>query len=46
MLHIEDVVTNDSGNYTCVVCNIVGCIDYTYKVEVIGKFDAINSIIL
>lgn len=34
---LEDLVTTDSGNYTCVVCNIKGCINFTYKLEVIGK---------
>lgn len=34
---LEDLVTSDSGNYTCVVCNIKGCINFTYKLEIIGK---------
>lgn len=35
---LEDVVTSDSGNYTCHVCNSEGCIEYTYLVDIIGKF--------
>lgn len=34
---LEDLVPNDSGNYTCVVCNLLGCINFTSKVDVIGK---------
>lgn len=36
-LMLEDSVPSDRGNYTCVICNIVGCINYTFKVDVIGK---------
>lgn len=34
---LEDLVTSDSGNYTCLVCNTKGCITFTYKLEVLGK---------
>lgn len=34
---LEDVVTSDSGNYTCLVCNSEGCIEYTFEVDIIGK---------
>lgn len=27
----------DSGNYTCNVCNKYGCVNFTYYVEIIGK---------
>ena len=37
-LRLEDLVIQDGGNYTCVVCNYLGCINHTFKVEVIGKF--------
>lgn len=36
-LSLEDLVTDDSGIYTCVVCNIVGCISYNFTVDVVGK---------
>lgn len=36
-LTMEDAVTDDSGNYTCVVCNYLACINFTYKVDVVGK---------
>ncbi|XP_026814901.1 fibroblast growth factor receptor 4-like isoform X1 [Rhopalosiphum maidis] len=35
---LEDLVTADSGNYTCKVSNENGCIDFTYKVEIIERF--------
>lgn len=34
-LKLDDLVPKDSGNYTCIVCNYLGCINYTYKVDVI-----------
>lgn len=37
-LSMEDVVTSDSGRYTCMVCNELGCIHFTYIVEVVGKY--------
>ncbi|KAJ8986250.1 hypothetical protein NQ317_009957 [Molorchus minor] len=37
-LTLEDLVLNDRGNYTCVVCNIVGCINFTYVVDVVERF--------
>jgi len=36
-LRLEDLVTKDSGNYTCIVCNYLGCINHTFKVDVIGE---------
>ncbi|XP_076677141.1 fibroblast growth factor receptor homolog 1 isoform X1 [Andrena cerasifolii] len=32
---LEDLVTADNGNYTCIVCNYLGCINHTTKVEII-----------
>ncbi|RZB41638.1 fibroblast growth factor receptor -like 1-like, partial [Asbolus verrucosus] len=37
-LWLEDLVTDDTGNYTCVVCNELGCINFTYEVEVIDGY--------
>uniref|UniRef100_A0A1B6CPE6 receptor protein-tyrosine kinase n=1 Tax=Clastoptera arizonana TaxID=38151 RepID=A0A1B6CPE6_9HEMI len=37
-LILEDLVTTDSGNYTCNVCNSLGCINFTYKVEIQERF--------
>ncbi|XP_043682535.1 fibroblast growth factor receptor homolog 1-like isoform X1 [Vespula pensylvanica] len=34
-LRLEDLVPDDSGNYTCIVCNHLGCISYTFKVDII-----------
>uniref|UniRef100_A0A1S4GGZ1 receptor protein-tyrosine kinase n=1 Tax=Anopheles gambiae TaxID=7165 RepID=A0A1S4GGZ1_ANOGA len=31
---LEDLVPQDSGSYTCAVCNQVGCINFTTKLEV------------
>lgn len=36
-LILEDLVVSDSGNYTCIVCNLCGCINFTFKVDIIGK---------
>uniref|UniRef100_A0A2S2Q3V2 receptor protein-tyrosine kinase n=1 Tax=Sipha flava TaxID=143950 RepID=A0A2S2Q3V2_9HEMI len=33
----EDLVKGDSGNYTCKVCNKNGCIEFTYKVDVVER---------
>ncbi|EFN76272.1 Fibroblast growth factor receptor-like protein 1 [Harpegnathos saltator] len=33
-LRLEDLVPKDSGNYTCIVCNYLGCIKHTFKVEI------------
>lgn len=40
-LVIENAVTTDSGNYTCVLCNQNGCTDFTYKVLIIGKPESV-----
>ncbi|XP_015603396.1 fibroblast growth factor receptor homolog 1 isoform X2 [Cephus cinctus] len=37
-LRLEDLVVQDSGNYTCIVCNYLGCINHTYKVDVVERF--------
>ncbi|XP_014481674.1 PREDICTED: fibroblast growth factor receptor homolog 1-like isoform X3 [Dinoponera quadriceps] len=34
-LRLEDLVPKDSGNYTCIVCNYLGCINHTFKVDII-----------
>lgn len=34
-LRLEDLVPDDSGNYTCIVCNYLGCINHTFKVDII-----------
>lgn len=36
-LRMEDLVVEDGGNYTCIVCNNLGCINHTFKVDIIGK---------
>ncbi|XP_060515844.1 fibroblast growth factor receptor homolog 1-like isoform X2 [Cylas formicarius] len=37
-LTLEDLVTDDKGNYTCVVCNVLGCINFTYNVDVVERY--------
>ncbi|XP_014481673.1 PREDICTED: fibroblast growth factor receptor homolog 1-like isoform X2 [Dinoponera quadriceps] len=37
-LRLEDLVPKDSGNYTCIVCNYLGCINHTFKVDIIERF--------
>lgn len=34
---LEDLVPDDSGAYTCKICNIHNCINFTSKLEVAGK---------
>ncbi|XP_065215783.1 fibroblast growth factor receptor homolog 1-like isoform X2 [Planococcus citri] len=34
---MEDSNTNDEGNYTCVVCNMYGCINHTFKVKIVER---------
>lgn len=37
-LTLEDSVPTDRGNYTCVVCNILGCINNTFSVDVVERY--------
>lgn len=39
---LEDLIPADSGNYTCIICNKLDCINFTSKVEVSGKIKKIN----
>lgn len=40
-LVLEDLVPSDKGSYTCIVCNIVGCTNFTFSVDVIGKISTV-----
>lgn len=40
---LEDLVPKDSGHYTCFVCNIYGCVNYTTRLDVTGKLLLIIS---
>lgn len=35
---LEDLTKTDNGKYTCVVCNMLGCINHTTELSVHGKF--------
>jgi len=37
-LKLEDMSAHDTGNYTCIVCNLVACINFVFEVDVIGMF--------
>lgn len=37
-LILEDLVTDDTGIYTCNVCNKLGCITYSYTLDVIERY--------
>nr|XP_023017922.1 fibroblast growth factor receptor homolog 1-like isoform X2 [Leptinotarsa decemlineata] len=37
-LTLEESTLDDKGNYTCLVCNIVGCIDFTFVVDIVERF--------
>ncbi|KAJ8683574.1 hypothetical protein QAD02_019366 [Eretmocerus hayati] len=39
-IRIEDSVMEDSGNYTCIVCNYLGCIEHTFKVKIVESVQA------
>ncbi|GLG99086.1 Fibroblast growth factor receptor homolog 1 [Gryllus bimaculatus] len=45
-LEIEDAMVPDTGNYTCVVCNELGCINFTYRVDVFGPLTAQSEEVL
>lgn len=34
---LDDLIISDAGNYTCIVSNIWGSINFTYVVDVVGK---------
>lgn len=34
---LEDIMMEDSGNYTCTVCNSIACSNFTYEIFVQGK---------
>lgn len=34
---VEDLKQNDTGIYTCKICNIHGCIDHSTKLDVTGE---------
>lgn len=36
-LLLENVSNDDSGNYTCIACNRIKCINFTYELIIIGK---------
>ncbi|XP_023311207.1 fibroblast growth factor receptor homolog 1-like [Anoplophora glabripennis] len=38
ILTFNDSRVEDSGNYTCLVCNVVGCINFTFTVDVFKRF--------
>nr|XP_018909125.1 PREDICTED: fibroblast growth factor receptor homolog 1-like isoform X2 [Bemisia tabaci] len=35
---MDDIVVNDSGYYTCRICNFLGCIEFSSKVDVKERF--------
>ncbi|CAB3373127.1 Hypothetical predicted protein [Cloeon dipterum] len=37
-MKLQDLITADSGNYTCVLCNQLGCINYTFRLDVVERF--------
>ncbi|XP_044765231.1 fibroblast growth factor receptor homolog 1-like isoform X2 [Coccinella septempunctata] len=36
-LTLEDLVTQDAGKYTCKACNKLGCINFTYDLDVVER---------
>ncbi|XKL68838.1 hypothetical protein PGB90_006607 [Kerria lacca] len=37
-MEMEECTTQDIGNYTCVVCNVHGCLNHTFRVDIIERF--------
>ncbi|XP_055678061.1 fibroblast growth factor receptor homolog 1-like isoform X1 [Lutzomyia longipalpis] len=37
-ISMDSLTPSDSGNYTCNVCNIVACINFTYQLMVMDRF--------
>lgn len=37
ILRFEDATTEDSGTYTCLVCNSFGCIDFSFSVKIFER---------
>lgn len=42
-MKMEETAVRDSGNYTCIVCNMVGCINFTFKVNIIGMLSCTRA---
>ena len=42
---MEDLTVKDSGDYTCIVCNVLGCINFTFRVVVIGEYALVLKMI-
>ena len=42
-IKLERLLQEDSGNYQCRVCNHMGCINFTYVLEVTGERAASNN---
>lgn len=36
---LEELVTQDTGNYTCTVCNALGCVEHSTKLDVIERLN-------
>lgn len=36
-LKLEELIIPDSGNYTCLLCNHLGCINHTFEINVVGE---------
>ena len=45
-LRKDDTVIGDKGNYTCKICNPIGCIEHTINVDIIGEFNDIYFILI
>lgn len=36
-MSLDELTKADNGNYTCKVCNELGCIQHTYTLQIQGK---------
>ena len=42
---MEDLTVKDTGNYTCTVCNVHGCINFTIRADIIGEYASVLKMI-
>lgn len=45
-LKFEHLALEDTGNYTCRVCNHLRCISHTFKVDVVGELENFTILII
>lgn len=44
-LALDELTKADNGNYTCKICNELGCIEHTYTLQIQGKNKNVDKLI-